>query len=234
MKRACVAAVVALAVVSCAALSARAGDERTSRQRVARVRAKLLQPVVMPGIEAGTPLKEMLLFLSERFDLSIVLDVDAFRESGYENVGDESIALPKMQGVRLHTILALALARLHGDYFVQPDGVIYVLPAANALAHQLRQPVQLELDRKPLADAVQELRDRSGFNVVLDSRRAGDKAKTPISVQFNNVSADAAVVILADMAELTPVLIDNVYYITTAENAARLQKEQEERRRTLP
>lgn len=228
MKRLAVTAIVLMSFVAC---GVRADDKP---RRGAQTRTKLLQPITMPAIEAGTPLRETLQFLSEKFDLSIVLDVDAFRENGLADVGDETIPLPKMQGVRLHTVLLLALARLQGDYYVQPDGVIYVLPRDRAVPHQLRQPVRMELEKTPLVVAVQELQEQSGFNIVLDSRRAGDKARMPITVQLNNVTVEAAVSILADMAELTPVLIDNVYYITTAENAARLQKEQDRKREALP
>jgi hypothetical protein len=59
------------------------------------------------------------------------------------------------------------------------------------------------------------------MNVVLDVR-AADKAKVPVTVRFVNTPLDTAVRLLADMAELKPYAVDNLYFVTTRENADRL------------
>src|SRR5262249_56653278 len=64
--------------------------------------------------------------------------------------------------------------------------------------------VHAELDKKPLAEALDELAKASGFNVVVDTRVA-EKAKAPVSARLLNTPLDTAVRLLADMAELKPV-----------------------------
>jgi hypothetical protein len=73
-----------------------------------------------------------------------------------------------------------------------------------------------------LAEALQQLATTTGYSIVVDGR-AADKGKTPVSATLTNVPVDTAVRVLADMADLKPVQVDNVFYVTTPENAARFQ-----------
>ena len=57
----------------------------------------------------------------------------------------------------------------------------------------------------------------------------GEKGKFPVTASLLNVPVDSAVLILAEMAELKPVLIDRVIYVTTPENATRLRREMNRR-----
>ena len=72
----------------------------------------------------------------------------------------------------------------------------------------LTPTVNVELDKCPLHEALQQLSDLSGISVVVDGR-AGDNAKTGVTATLNNVPIDTAVLILADMADLRPVALDN-------------------------
>jgi hypothetical protein len=56
---------------------------------------------------------------------------------------------------------------------------------------------------------------------VIDSRTE-EKAKTRVTATFHSVPVDTAVLILADMADLRAVALDNVLYVTTKENAEQL------------
>jgi len=52
-----------------------------------------------------------------------------------------------------------------------------------------------------------------------------------VTATLNNVPIDTAVLILSDMADLRPVALDNVLYVTTSENAEYLRARQEEQRK---
>jgi hypothetical protein len=87
------------------------------------------------------------------------------------------------------------------------------------------QPLPLLVNRnfenKPLEHALRDLSkigQRGYLNVVLDSR-ASEQAKTPVSGSFNSAPLDTVVRLLADMANLTVVRLDNILYVTTPENA---------------
>jgi hypothetical protein len=76
-----------------------------------------------------------------------------------------------------------------------------------------------------LVGALNRLADASGYNVVLDAR-CQEKGNTAVTARLNNVPVDTAVRVLADMAGLSVVRLDNVLYVTSPENARRLQAEQ--------
>ena len=127
--------------------------------------------------------------------------------------------------MRVRAVLALLLEQVEAD-MVQRDGLILIVPRDQAgAAELLRQRVELSFDQRPFAKVLEELADATGFNIVLDPR-VGDKAKAPLSASLKNVPLETAVRLLADMADLKPVLLDNVFYVTTRANAALLQAEE--------
>jgi type II secretory pathway component HofQ len=85
--------------------------------------------------------------------------------------------------------------------------------------------VHVSAEAKPLEKVLQEVAKQSGYNVVLDPRSA-DKGATPIKANLNNVPVDNAVRLLADMADLKMVQMGNILYVTTAENAAKWEKQE--------
>jgi len=86
------------------------------------------------------------------------------------------------------------------------------------------EPVSISIEEKPLTEVLRELRTLTGANIVVDNRFK-DKAKAPVSGTFSDVRLLTAMTIFADMCELKPVWNNNVYYITSPENAARIQKD---------
>ena len=71
-----------------------------------------------------------------------------------------------------------------------------------------------KFDKRPLGEALKKLADDTPWSLVLDAR-VGDKAKLEITTTLKSVPLDTAVRILADMADLQPVIMDNVIYVTT-------------------
>jgi hypothetical protein len=85
--------------------------------------------------------------------------------------------------------------------------------------------VYAAFQKRPLEQALDELAEQTEHNIVLDLR-AGEKAKTAVTAHLSNTPLDTAVSLLAEMADLQPVLQDNVIFVTTPEHAARLQARQ--------
>jgi hypothetical protein len=88
--------------------------------------------------------------------------------------------------------------------------------------------VAAAFEKSPLEDALKELSTQSGFSIVLDSQSL-DKTKSTVTAEFLSVPVDTAVRLLADMAKMKAVLVDNVLYVTTKESADQLLAEQEKR-----
>jgi WD40 repeat protein/tetratricopeptide (TPR) repeat protein len=100
-----------------------------SRPRAAErerdLRAKLARPVTLErGIDPHTPLTDALAFLSDRYDLTIVLDSDAFEQAGIVKVKDQQVGMPKIIGGRLETVLLMILSQVGGTYLIRPDGLV--------------------------------------------------------------------------------------------------------------
>jgi hypothetical protein len=64
---------------------------------------------------------------------------------------------------------------------------------------------------------------------VIVAGYAGKVAETKVTAELNGVPLDAAVTVLADMADLKCVRVGNIYYVTTPERARRLEMEEKER-----
>jgi RNA polymerase sigma factor (sigma-70 family) len=86
-------------------------------------------------------------------------------------------------------------------------------------------PVSVDAQGKPLIDVLRELGDATGANIVLDNR-VTEKGQTPVSATLQNVRLLTTLRVIADMADLQPTTLGNVYYVTTKENADRLFRQE--------
>lgn len=84
--------------------------------------------------------------------------------------------------------------------------------------------VNVDLRKKPLAEALDQLADRSGQVVVLDESLTKEYAKRSVTARLRNVPVSTAVLMLASQADLGMVKMDNTFYVTTEEKATRLNK----------
>jgi hypothetical protein len=77
--------------------------------------------------------------------------------------------------------------------------------------------VHVDVDSRPLAEALQDLAEQAEIDVVID-RRSRDKAKTPVELTLNNVPFDTAVGLMVEQADMDWMWIDNVIYVATKED----------------
>jgi RNA polymerase sigma factor (sigma-70 family) len=210
-------------------------------QKALELADKLEKPVKFAGVEADDkfPLQEMLDNLADRYDLIFDVNEAAFRADGVKDVLAEQVAkrpLPKMMNVRLNTVLRKVLDRIpaaSGATYLIRDNTIELTTEADVLARLGRHDrgprlplVYSVFDQHPLGEALVELAAHTEYTVVVDPR-LGDRAKVPVTAKLPNVPLDTAVRVLADMGGLKPVRLDNVFYVTTPENADRLRAEHE-------
>ena len=199
-------------------------------------RDELAKPVEFNGIDdPKMTLADVLTQLADQYGLRFEVNEPAFEERGAAAVLDTPVAanrpLPPLKNVSLATALRLVLDRLPlpATYVIRKD-TIEVLPVAAVRAElglendrPLLPLVWEEVDNVPLPAALKRLAAASGMNVVLDPRALPEKdGSVPVSGQFANVPVDTAVRILANMADLRSVRLDNVLYVTTPKRAAQL------------
>lgn len=214
---------------------------------------KMSQKADFPGYDdPKTNLAEALDNLSTRYGVSFEINDKAFKADQINEVEKVEIAQPTpiqaMKQAPLERVLRKILARIPAtseacvvvrkDHLeittgaarlaeFWPNGNENVRPNPDATDPATTTPrplplVVMEFDRVPLDEALRELAGATGYSIVLDAR-AGEKGKTPVTGSLINVPLDTAVRMIADMADLKPVLLNSAIYVTTENRADRFQ-----------
>jgi RNA polymerase sigma factor (sigma-70 family) len=223
------------------------GDET---QRLREWRDKLIRPADFPGCEdPKTTLSEELDQLSKLWDVAFVINERAFRllekhisplhdrwdEEGVRKVkiADEGPIPPMNTSLRtvLRAILdrvdaAAGIGNVHTEvvFLVRKDHIEITTDTFLRMELGIRNDrpvlplVWDAFEETPLNQILPRVAETSGCNVVADPK-AGEKLQTKLTVQLNNVPIDT-------MAGLSVARLDNVFYVTTTENAKHLREEQ--------
>ena len=86
------------------------------------------------------------------------------------------------------------------------------------------EPVTVRYKSKPLSAVIEDLEERTGANIVLKPI-GNNAAEILVTANFNDTRLLTVLKIVGNMSDLKPVVIDNVYYLTDADSAVRLQAE---------
>jgi RNA polymerase sigma factor (sigma-70 family) len=210
-------------------------------ERTRELRDKLDMPVVYHGIEDNrVTLGEILDQFTKLFDLSFNVDENAFKMDGVADVLKQDLVhnnpIPPMK-TSLGNVLRKILDRVEGTSLAMHlvRGGNIEITTINALRSELGIPnerpllplIWEEFEKVSLPTALQRLAKGSGMNVVLDPRASTEGGeKLTVSARFANVPVDTAVRILANMADLQMVRLDNVLYVTTPKRALQLKVEE--------
>src|SRR5262249_30697711 len=158
--------------------------------------------------------------LSKVHRVTFCVNERAFQAEDFKDVLKAEIAnpnaMPPMKA-KLSMVLQKILDRVKvksgAAFFIRRDQVEITTTAAQCAELRLVKIgpmpplVHLTADRKPLDEALAIVADQAAVNVAFDPR-VSDKATTPVTVHMMNTPIDAALFLLADMAELTFVRIE--------------------------
>jgi hypothetical protein len=138
-------------------------DDPLTLQKVREMKNKLAKPVSLEkGFPDNTALKEALEYLSDRYDVTILVDTQAFKAEGVDAPEDQPIKLPRMTNVSLATVLRLLTAQINGTYLVRRD-FIEITTGRRAVAEKVVRVY-------PVADLVIPIPNsfnRAGVNQLL-------------------------------------------------------------------
>jgi RNA polymerase sigma factor (sigma-70 family) len=231
-----------------------AGIKQDSGKRTAKMRDILATEIQFEGIDdPKVTLGEFLDDLSKKYKLTFDVNEHAFKVAQLNSeVLSTAIAekpLPRLHGVRLSTLLRKVLSRIPDStpggaatFIIRGDHIEITtndsLRSELGLSFPIGQGddsdprlaallplVVVSFDKTPIEEALKEIANSTGYNIVVDMRR-NEKAPQ-ITADLNNVPVDTAVRILADMAGMGVAHLDNVLYVTTRENAEKLQKQKD-------
>ena len=162
-------------------------------------------------------------FLSERYGMPIFFP-DGLTQSADAGKKPPVVRLHNVSGVSLRTAMRMLLSQAGLDMQLR-DGVVVIVSRTDVESgRMLQQPVDVLIQGLSLDLALQRLSALTGVSVVLDPRIV-DKANVAVTADFKDVSLKTAVRILADMAGLKPVVMENTFYVTSVENARQLEME---------
>jgi hypothetical protein len=204
--------------------------------------AKLARPVKFQGVEdPKLTLGGVLESLVKQYDLSFDINETAFKEDGIADVLKAEIVkswpIP-MMNAPLQKVLEKVPSRVEatsGATMMVRDDVIEITTVESQRTEiwgeyflgSVSPVVHVMIDKVPLEEALTELARQTERNIVLDIR-VGKAGRTPVSAKMLNAPLDTSLRLLADMAGLKLMQIDNVYYVTNKKNAAELRKELEQ------
>ncbi len=92
------------------------------------------------------------------------------------------------------------------------------------MVRQMRQRVNVDLNRVELARALRQLARDTATNVIVDTRAEKD-AQAQVTMQLEDVPLETAVRLLSEMAGLKPVRVGNVLFVTKKETANELRND---------
>jgi hypothetical protein len=160
--------------------------------------------------------------------------------------------IDKMEGATRATVLKKLLGKIANDggkgtptYIIRRDSVEITTVGARVSETEGRREapsddaglpvlpplVYAAFIDVPLKDVLKELAHTTETAILLDARAAAAD-KTKVTAELPGVPLEAAMQLLTDMAGLKFVRVANVYYVTSPENADRLQQEEGRRQPT--
>jgi len=209
-------------------------------------RNKLTQTIDFGGLDdPRTTLIEALDQLAKIHRVTFDINEQAFKDEMLNDVLKTEVAqpnaIPPMKttlGTVLKKILVRVPAQSAAAFLIRKDYIEITTEAA--VRKELNLPIPKLDDQKvnalpltpivweefrdePLDDALQQIADAMDATILLDPR-VKEKTGTKIDATLRNVTLDAAVELLADMASLAVVKRGGAYYVTSPENAERLRK----------
>ncbi len=192
----------------------------------------------MPFGSAMQPLYEK--FAAKGMDLPIIIDAETFNVADLDRTNgiyaDEVRLPPVPKLMTTATAMRLIIGQLKTPAaMVLRNGAVEIV-AKKAVRPEalLRYKVLARFNKVPVFEVLRQISDQTGVSVVIDPR-AAEKAQTNISADFRgDGSTEAALRMVAEMAELRVVLMDGGVYVTTPANAEALEKRLRERKEQAP
>lgn len=126
-----------------------------------------------------------------------------------------------LKQVKLKDGLRQALAPFNLKCGLTREG-LYISTEDGLTTKQLRQRVSVDCDGTQFSTAAKQLAADTGVNLVIDPR-LGDKANKAVTLKLDDVPLETAVYLLAELADLAAVRMNNVLFVTTPEGAKRLK-----------
>jgi type II secretory pathway component GspD/PulD (secretin) len=221
---------IALVCFYCSAGSALGVDPQTAGQNDTKAKKETAAESINKALDktitvdfANQPLQEAITKLAEQTKLNFIIDRGTIQQMGI--APEQAVVTGKLENVKLRSGLRRILSQYNLGYAIVGDMVL-ISTEDMAIHRQMRQRINLSLNKVPFQDALKELARETATNLVLDAR-VTKEAMTAVTLSLEDVPLEVAVRLMANQAGLRPVRTGNVLYVTTKANAAELRNDGE-------
>jgi hypothetical protein len=199
--------------------AAPAADPKKNESAAEKVRKALDQPIDVDIAEQ--PMVNAVNQLKELTKVNIVLDIMTLAQNGID-VNSSPVTV-KQTGGKGRAALRVMLGMYHLSYAIIGDSVI-ITTEDMALYRQLKQKVNVDVDKTAFETALKDLARETAVQILVD-KKVNKEAQTPVTMQLEDVPLETAVRLLCEQAELKPVRLGNILYITAVAKAKELRSE---------
>lgn len=176
---------------------------------------------------SGQTLLEALQHLRQKTGLELSLDqTAALNASANLEAATGQPVLLKSDGGTVGQALRKLLAE-HQLTFIVYEGTVLITSPEMAAYRLLRQHVDVDAEQAPARKVMRDLAGRHGVNLVIDPRTA-KLADSAVSLHLEGATLETALRVVAELAGLKAVQMDNVVFVTSEERAEKIRKEEKE------
>jgi hypothetical protein len=197
-----------------------AADKDKETSPAAKVKKQLDQPIALEITDQS--LNAALNQIRDQTKINFVVDRFTIQQMGMDP--EQMIVSVKLKDVKARSALRSVLAPYSLGYAIIGDTVL-ISTDDMAILRQMRQRINIDLEKVDLATAVKKLSKDTAVNLMLDTAAASKEAKTEVTLQMEDVPLETAVRLMAEMSGLKPVKVGNVLFITTKQKANEMRAE---------
>jgi hypothetical protein len=165
------------------------------------------------------PLSAALNQIRDQAKINFVVDRLTIQQAGMDP--EQMQITAKLKDVKVRSCLRSVLGPYNLGYAVIGDTVL-VSTDDMAMQRQVKQRVNVDVDKLDFADALKQIAHDTGTSILLDPRAAKD-AHVKVTMALDDVPLDTAVRLLAEPTGLRPVRVGNVLFVTTKANATAMR-----------
>jgi hypothetical protein len=167
------------------------------------------------------PLHLAIAQLHEQTHINFVLDRVTLAQMSVDP--DQATVTLRLKEVKVRSVLRSLLTQFNLAFVILGDTVLISSEDVCAV-RQLRQRVNVDLDKVEFSRALKVLAKETATNLVVDPR-VGKEANASVTLQMEDVALETAVRLMAEMAGLKPVRVGNALFITTKAIATEMRSD---------
>jgi len=156
--------------------------------------------------------------LRDKSKINIVLDsITIQQQLGFLPEQSPTPVEIDMKDAKVRNVLRAVVAP-YGLSFAAVGDAVVITTEDMAMLRQMRQRVNVDLSKVEFTAALKQLAKDTSTNLILDAR-AEKEADAKVTLQLEDVPLETAVRLLSEMANLKPVRVGNVLFVTKKEIA---------------